>query len=143
MKSKLILIGIMVAVSLCLLACAPTAKEKEAPLGVTDMKEFRRNPHITQETEVAVGDSFTVTLVFEGSTFWIWWLPTMSISDPTVLQRTGHEHLTGWRAGEAGERDEFTFKALKKGTCTVHLDYAREWGEDIGIYTYTLNVVVK
>jgi hypothetical protein len=143
MKSKLILAGVMVVVSLCLLGCAPAAEEEVTRLGIFDVKELYKGHDIVQETEVAVGDEFTVPLVIKGSTFWKWWLPSMSISDPTVLELTDHELLTGWRGGELGEHDEFTFKALKKGTSTFYIEYAREWGEDIGYCTYTLNVVVK
>jgi len=59
MKSKLILVGVVVAISLCLLACLPTSKQVSVAVSCDD---FMRANHISQEAEVAVDGSLTVRI---------------------------------------------------------------------------------
>jgi len=59
MKSKLILVCIMVAISLCLFACLPTPKQASVNVSWDD---FMKEQHISQEVEVAVDGSLTLSM---------------------------------------------------------------------------------
>ena len=59
---KLILICALIVISLCLFACSP---EVSVDVSCADFYEFQ---HVSKEVEVAVGDSFTVTLCSNPST---------------------------------------------------------------------------
>ena len=145
MKLKPTLICAMVATSLCLFACAP-AKQASVEVSCDD---FMKLQHISKEVEVAVDGSLTVTLCSNPSTGFQW-SESAQISDQTILQQTGHEFLP-----PEGENDQppapgtpgkevWTFKALKKGTSTISLEYSRPWeGGEKGEWTFVLTVVVK
>jgi inhibitor of cysteine peptidase len=105
--------------------------------------------HISREVEVAVDGSLTVTLCSNPTTGFIW-SESADISDQTVLEQTGHEFIAP--EGEGDEppapgttgKEVWIFKALKKGTTEVSMEYSRPWeGGEKGEWTYTLTVVVK
>ena len=141
MKSKLILTCAVVAASLCLFACTP----RQASVEVS-CDEFYEQNHISQEVDVAVGDSFTVTLCSNPTTGFQW--ESAQISDQTVLQQTDHKFISPPERpepveGEAG-KEVWTFKALKKGTTEVSLEYSRPWeGGEKATWTFVLTVTVK
>ena len=142
MKSKLILVCIMVAISLCLLACLPTPKQASVDVSCDD---FMKLQHISQEVEVAVDGSLTVTLCSNPTTGFLW-SETAQISDQTVLQQTSHSFVPPEEAGIVGAAGQeiWTFKALKKGTSTISMEYSRPWeGGEKGEWTFVLTVTVK
>ena len=77
----------MVALSLFLLACSPASRLASLEVSCDD---FYEQPHISQEVEVAAGDSFTVTLCSNPTTGFIW-SEQAQISAQTVLQQTDHQ----------------------------------------------------
>ncbi len=144
MKSKLILVCIMVAISLCLFACVPTPKQVSVDVSCDD---FMKLKHISQEVEVAVDGSLTVTLCSNPTTGFQW-VESAQISDQTVLQQTDHK----WVVPESEpppppgtpSQQVWTFKALKKGTSTISMEYSRPWeGGEKGEWTFVLTVTVK
>ena len=144
MKSKLILMGTMVAISLYLFACLPTPKQVSVDVSCDD---FMKLKHISQEVEVAVDGSFTVTLCSNPTTGFLW-SESAQISDQTVVQQTGHK----FEAPETTEppiegapgKEVWTFKALKKGETTISMEYSRPWeGGEKAAWTFILTVVVK
>jgi inhibitor of cysteine peptidase len=141
MKSKLTLVLIIAAMAALLFACAPS---KQVSVEVS-CDEFMAQQHISQQVEVAVGDSFTVNLCSNRTTGFQW-SETAQISDQTVLQQTNHEYLAPEETGAVGAagQEVWTFKALKKGTSNVSLEYSRPWeGGEKGEWTFNLTVVVK
>lgn len=144
MKSKVIIMGAVVALSLGLLACTPAAKAVSVEVSCDD---FYDQNHISRAVEVATGDSFTVTLCSNPTTGFIW-SESAQISDQTVLQQTDHQLVMPESEpppppGTAGQ-EVWTFKALKKGETTVSLEYSRPWeGGEKGAWTFNLTVVVK
>ena len=144
MKSKPILMWAMVAISLSFLACSPAIKQASVEIPCND---FYEQPHISQEVEVAVGDSFTVTLCSNPTTGFMW-SESAQISDQTVLQQTDHKFEAPKTTeppieGAAG-KEVWTFQALKKGETTVSMKYSRPWeGGEKGNWTFNLTVVVK
>jgi len=141
MKSKLILVCAVVAISLCLFACA--AATKEASISVSS-EEFLNVKHVSTEVEVAVDGSLTVTLCSNPTTGFEW-TESAQISDQTILRQTDHEFVPpGGDIPGAPGKEIWTFETLKKGTCTVSMEYSRPWeGGEKGEWTFNLTVVVE
>jgi len=134
MKAKLILTCVMAVILLSLCACSPATEQAS-----TDILYAWH-----QETEIAVGDSLTVTLESNATTGFQWELA--EISDQTVLAEVGHEYQApeAGAAVGAGGQEVWTFKALKKGKSTISMQYLRPWEEDVEpAQTFALTVVVK
>ena len=142
MKSKLIVAGAIAAISLLLLACSPTSKQVSVEASCDD---FADSNHISKQIEVAVGDSFAVTLCSNPTTGFMW-PDEPQIGDQTVLQQTAHEFVPPGGEGVVGAsgKDVWTFQALKKGTTEVSMEYSRpfEGGEE-GVWAFVLTVAVK
>jgi len=141
MKSKLILVCTIAAISLSLFACSPASKQVSVEVSGDD---FMKLQHISQEVQVAAGESFTVTLCSNPTTGFEW--ESAQINDQTILQQTGHR-FEGPEAkniiGGAG-KEIWTFKALKKGTSTISMEYSRPWEQGVEpAETFTLTVIVK
>jgi len=146
MKAKLMLVLSMVAILLAVVACSVAqagGTGNQARLEVT-IDQFTNDKHITRQIEV--GDEGTLTLILgSNQTTGFQWSEQAQIGDQNVLLQTGHKY-TGPEAGLIGAagKQEWTFKALKKGQTTVSMDYSRPWeGGEKGEWTFTLNVVVK
>ena len=143
MKTKLILVSIMVAVSLGLLACCPSTKQSSIDISCDD---FYKQQQITKEVKVAVGDSFTLTLCSNPTTGFQW--EPAQISDLTVLEQVDHKFVSPESdppppPGTPGQ-EVWTFKALKEGESTISIDYSRPWeGGEKGEWTFVLTVVAK
>jgi len=142
MKSKLILVAIIAAVSLLLVACASPSSVEVSYDDFIELPPGERD--ISKEVEVAVDNSFTVTLSSSPTTGFEW--ESAQISDQSVLQEVAHKFVPPEAKnveGAAG-KEVWTFKALKKGTSTISIDYSRPWeGGEKGAWTFNLTVVVK
>lgn len=146
MKSKLILTCAVVAISLSLCACSPATTPGSLEVSCDD---FMKNQHVSKEVEVAAGDAFTITLCSNPSTGFQW-SESAQISDLTILEETGHEFVAPEAEGSKPPapgtpgKEVWTFKALKKGTSTISLEYSRPWeGGEKGEWTFVLTVTVK
>ena len=144
MKLNLTLMCAIVAISLLLIACSPASKQASVEVSCDD---FYKQHHITKEVQISAGDSFTVNLCSNPSTGFRWF-ETASISDQTVVQQTDHK-LVMLKSepppppGTPGQ-EVWTFKALKKGTSTVSMEYSRPWeGGEKEEWTFELTVIVK
>jgi inhibitor of cysteine peptidase len=78
------------------------------------------------------------------------WPESFKISDQTIVQHTDHKYVAP--EAEAGTipvvgapgTEVWTFKASKKGTSTIYMEYGRPWeGGEKGEWTFRLTVVVK
>ena len=140
MKSKLILICALAALSLCLFACT----SKQASLEIS-CDEFMKDQHFTWEVQVNPGDSVTVTLCSNPTTGFQW-SESAQISDQTVLEQVDHKFIPPEAKnieGAAG-KEVWTFKALKEGASTISMEYSRPWeGGEKGEWTFVLTVIVK
>ncbi len=146
MKSRLTIVLIITAISTLLFACSPASKQVSVEASCND---FTRLQHISKEAKVAVGDSFTVTLCSNPSTGFQW-SESAQISDQEVLKQTDHQFVSPEAKGSTPPapgtpgQEVWTFKALKKGTCSVSIEYSRPWeGGEKGAWTFNLSVVVK
>ena len=133
MKSKLALTCAIVAISLCLVACsvAPSLVSVDAS-------------YSGQQVEVAVGGSVIVTLESNASTGFQWVL--VSIGDETVLEKVANTYEAPEDTDMVGApgKEIWTFKALKKGTSTISMEYSQPWENGTkAAETFNLIVVVK
>ena len=141
MKLRMIPILAMLILSLWLAACAPATGTSVN----VSCDDFGNQQHISKQMEVAAGNTFTVTLCSNATTGFQW-SESAQISDQTVVQQTGHEFVSPENTGVVGApgNEVWTFKALKKGTSTIIMDYGRPWeGGEKGVWTFNLAVVVK
>ena len=101
------------------------------------------NSYSGKQVELSVGQSLVVTLESNASTGYSWSLAQNS--DETVLNKTGNEYVAPQTTlVGAGGKEEWTFKALKKGTSTISMGYGRPWETDTPpAKTFDLTVVVK
>jgi len=140
MKSKLILICAMVAISIFLCACSSSID--------VSYDDFINLQHISQETEVAVDDSFTVSLGSNPASTGFQWSESAQISDQTILEQTNHEYVPPTNGhllapGTPG-KEVWTFQTLKEGECTISMEYSQPWedGEE-ATWTFNLTVTVR
>ena len=145
MKTKLILMCSMAVVLICLFACSPAPEQVSVEVSCDD---FYQNHHISKGVQVAIGDSFSVTLCSNPTTGFEW--ESARISDQTVLQQIDHRFMPpedlGDRPPPPGSpgKEVWTFKALKKGTSSMSVEYSRPWeGREKGEWTFVLTAVVK
>ena len=93
--------------------------------------------------QVQLGDSLRVTLCSNPTTGFQWSEPAQ-ISDESILEQMDHSFTPPEEGtpGAAG-REEWSLKALRKGTSTVLLEYSRPWeGGEEGEWSLTATVVV-
>jgi len=141
MKLRIISVFILLTLSLWLASCAPSTGTSVE----VSCDDFGNQQHISKEVNGAVGDTFTVTLCSNATTGFQW-SESAQISDQTVVQQTGHEFVAPDAKGLVGApgKEVWTFKALKKGTSAISLEYSRPWeGGEKGEWTFNLTVVVK
>ncbi|MDY7018579.1 MAG: protease inhibitor I42 family protein [Chloroflexota bacterium] len=133
MKSKLVPICVIIAISLCLFGCS------SAPKSVSVDASYDG-----KEVELGVGDSLLVTLESNSTTGFSWELA--KISDETVLKQI-HQKYEGPGSGAppgAGGQEVWTFKAFKDGTSSISMEYSRPWeGGEKAAETFNLTVIVK
>jgi len=94
--------------------------------------------------EIEVNDSLTVTLCSNPTTGFDW--EEAEISDKTVLEEESRQFVSPEAENVVGGAGKviWTFKALKKGTTRVSIDYSRPWeGGEKGHWTFKIAVVVK
>ena len=140
MKLRAILMLSILVPVLWLVACAP-ASSTSINISCDD---FGNQPNMTKQLTVSPGNSFTVTLCSNATTGFSW-SESAQISDPTIVQQVSHEVIPP-ESGLIGApgNEVWTFKALKKGTSTVSMEYSRPWeGGEKGVWTFNLSVTVK
>ncbi len=140
MKVKLILAVLIGILALSLPACTPAVKEVTVQVSYDD---FAQHKNLTRDISgVKVGDVVKVTMASNPSTGFKWGLA--GISDPTVLAQDGEPEYVppDSTAPGAGGQEVWTFKALKKGTTNISLEYSRPWegGEKA---EWTLDIIVS
>jgi inhibitor of cysteine peptidase len=141
MKNKMVILGILAIMSLSLFACSAVTAAEPVKVSIDD---FSSQQNITKEITVSPGDSFVVTLGSNQTTGFSW-SKTAQVSDAAVVEQTDHEYVApaSDKLGAAGD-ENWTFKALKKGTATLYMEYSRPWeGGEKAEWTFTLTVTVK
>ena len=145
MESRSVLICVVLALLLCAGGCGGATGRGAPEVACDEFMELDPGEQaIERELEVAVGDSFTVTLCSNPSTGFEW--EEAVISDSSVLRETGREFQapsSGVPPGAAG-KEVWIFEAVKQGASTVSMAYSRPWeGGEKGVWTFSLAVVVE
>jgi inhibitor of cysteine peptidase len=138
MKRKgLLLTGIIGFTLLCLVGCSSGGSTAPSEVSVDESANGN-------EVEIAVNGTLTVTLESNPTTGFQWELA--SISDQGVLEKQSNTFEEPEESGTVGApgKEVWVFKALKKGTSTISMEYSRPWeGGEKGAQTFTISVVVK
>jgi inhibitor of cysteine peptidase len=141
-KLRLLLLFFLLVPAFWLAACTPSPGTTSVHIACND---FNAQPNISKQLTVAAGSTFTVTLCSNATTGYQW-SESAQISDPSVAQQLSHVTLAPQNTNVVGApgSEVWTFKALKKGTTTIHMDYSRPWeGGEKGTWTFDLNVTVN
>ena len=158
MKRLMTVIGLMLVMCLLVLvSCGTPPPELPSPPTLPEptpystvsipIEEFPNHPHIDVVMHAVVGEELTVTLGSNPTTGFRW-SEFAEISDETIVQQTSHKYVgkeyeVPPPPGTSGE-EVWTFKALKKGTTTISMEYSRPWiEEDIGHWTVTITANIK
>jgi predicted secreted protein len=160
MKSKLIILGLIVVLMLSLLACESaltTTEEEQAGktaaeagdsyVAATSMKYYtcsrlEKSINIEDEVSFPVNKGVTVVLCSNPSTGYQW-NEQADIADSSVVEQTGHQYVAPAddKVGAAGT-EKFIFSGAKTGKTTVYLEYTKQ-GESEPLWTCTLTISVR
>ncbi len=116
------------------------------PTGYSDIsipiEEFQNQPHIDVAMSTVVGGELTVTLGSNPTTGYQW-SEDAEISDASIVKQVSHEFVGPDTdvPGTPGE-EVWVFKALKRGTTTILLEYSRSWN-DAGLWAVTITATIK
>ena len=140
-----LMIGFLV-VGLVASACS-SAQAKTAELGA-GCDQFSSQKSVTQQADVAVGDTVKVTLCSNPTTGFSWQEP--EFSDAAVVSLVDKsfggaisEGTSAPLVGAAGT-DSITLRATAKGTSQMVLEYSQPWaGGTKAVWTYTLTLTVR
>ena len=143
---------VLLAISILVGCAAPAPEPAPAPTPPTPystvsipIEEFPNHPHIDVVMHAVVGEELTVTLGSNPTTGFRW-SEFAEISDESVIKQVSHKFVgpgIDKPPGTSGE-EVWTFKALKKGTTTISMEYSRPWiVEDIGYWTVTITANIK
>ena len=147
----LLLVGILLLVGGC--TEEPTEEDIPTPptvpvgsTGYSDVSipigQFQLQPHVDVVMSTVLGGELTVTLGSNPTTGYQW-SEDAEIIDETIVEQTSHEFIAPEtdKPGASGE-EVWTFKALKRGTTTILLEYSRSW-TDAGLWAVTISATIK
>ena len=120
MKSKIMSLCAIVAISLCLFACSPAPTQTSISVDAS---------YTGEQFELAIEGSFlTVTLPSNPASTGFEWELT-DITDETVIELTGYQFVPPEETGLVGAPGEeiWTFRAINEGESTVSMEYRRPW----------------
>lgn len=145
---RLLLVGALLLVGGCAKESVPTTIPVE-PTGYSDIAipigAFPDQPYIDVVMSTVVGGELTVTLGSNPTTGYQW-SEEAEIRDETVVQQISHEFMgpgIGEPPGTSGE-DVWIFKALRRGTTIISMEYSRPWIEaEMGLWTVTITVHIE
>jgi len=144
----LLLVGILLLVGGCTEEPSPPVVPV-TPTGYSDISipigAFPDQPHIEVVMHTVLGGELTVTLGSNPTTGFEW-SEEAEISDESVIKQVSHKFVgpgIDKPPGTSGE-EVWIFKALKRGTTTIYMEYSRPWNpEDIGLWTVTITATIE
>ncbi len=139
------LVTVAMLVSSMLLGCSFASREPPSnKILQVPMDDVLKQSAITQNVEMAVGNTLTVKLGSNYSTPYRWTIDT-KIGDSTIVKQTDHRFVnpTSDARGAPGT-EVWTFTALKHGSTTITTSYTSIVGKGAKpACTYTANVTVQ
>lgn len=105
------------------------------------LEQFQTQPHIDVVMGTTLGGHLTVILGSNPTTGYQW-AEDAEISDGTIVQQLHHVFISPPTdlPGTPGE-EIWVFKALERGTTTIHLEYNR-W-DGAGLWTVTITATIE
>lgn len=163
-RAKWCLVLLLVSILFLVGGCGPTEEPPVVPVKPTGYPDVRipigefpnRHEHIDVVMFTIVGEELTVALGSNPTTGYRW-LVEAEISDETIVQQTSHKFVgpgIDKPPGTPGE-EIWVFKALKRGTTIILLEYCRGWegsrtpdspfegGRGAGLWTVTITATIK
>ncbi len=144
----LLLVGIVLLVGSCTeeptLPIPPTVPVE--PTGYSDVRipieAFPDQPHIDVVMSTVLGGELTITLGSNPTTGYQW-TEDAEISDASIVKQVSHEFVGPDTdvPGTPGE-EVWVFKALKRGTTTILLEYSRSW-TGAGLWAVTITATIE
>ncbi len=147
MKYRQILLCVLSFLSLSLIACSSEPVQASVEVTYDEFIEVKDTVslHVTESLEVTPGSTITVTL-WSNQTTGFKWSEEATIADQSIIQQIEHKYIPPEDEGLVGAsgKEVWTFKALKKGTTTVSMEYSQPWeGGEKDAYGFFLTVVIK
>jgi inhibitor of cysteine peptidase len=142
MKIKLALAISICLLSLSLLSCAQVNRQVSLRLTYDDFTQNKIQTHTL--SNVRIGNTIAITLPSNATTGFQW--SVARISDSAVLSQEGNSEyvLPESTLAGAGGQEIWTFKALKRGSSTIYMEYSQAWqGGTKNAWTFTASVTVK
>lgn len=144
---KLFITLFIILMSLLLFGCKTTPKQVSIEVSCED---FHENQHISDEIEVAVGGTITLTLCSKPSTNLQWKPIACCPLVSYIIAEEDHKFIPPEEAGDTPPapgtpgKEIWLYKAYNEGSATISLDYINP-GESggRGDWTYQLIVNVK
>jgi inhibitor of cysteine peptidase len=116
--------------------------EKQVSVEIS-FEDLAKDKHLNRVANVHVGDTIILTLGSNPTTGFTW-PDIVKISNEEILKQTDHKFIRLRQLQNIGAsgKDIWTFKANKKGTTKISLDYSRPWegGEK---REWTLNATIN
>ena len=150
MFNKILVALALLVTLLTMVACSPVNAQKtddQNPVNneiSINTDQFAQTAHIQKQMAVAKGEQIVITLASNASTG-LSWNETAVIGDASLIQQLGHETIASDSnlMGASGN-EQWTLKAMKAGTTTVHFEYGRLWeGGEKAVWTLDLTVTIK
>jgi len=123
------------------LACSgPTTPTRDIIVTVP-YDDFEKNHNYSGDVRLSAGGTLTVKL-FSNATTGALWTDPVQISNPIVLEQTGHQYIPPLIPNPgAGGQEVWTFHASSKGDCIIYTEYKRP-SQMLPTWTFTLAVTV-
>lgn len=121
----------------------PGAQEVSATIHATfEIGGFAERQATSNTTvQTSVNQEFDVTLDSNPTTGYQWHVTSI---DETIVRLVNDEYVPPESAlVGAGGKQVFTFEALKEGTTSIELEYARPWEPESPVSVYSLKLVVS
>ena len=125
----------------------PSTPAGSAGLGIS-CGEFTASGHISRSMKVSAGDEITISLCSNASTGFQW-KEQAQIGDGSIIEQTGHEFISPGGPGKnptpgAAGNEQWTLRALKEGTTTLHFEYGQPWeGGQKAAWTLEVDITVQ
>ncbi len=123
-------------------ACSGPLSPEEDVTVTVGYESFAQDSSYSGSVRLLAGGTLTIEVFSNGTTGYQWSDPAQ-LSNPAVLEQTGHQFIPPVIPNPgAGGQEEWTFRASGKGSCVVYTEYRRT-SDTLPTWTFTLTVTVQ